>query len=250
MYDIERESQNKIAKAYQRFSMRYQAFLDRINGQKALRWSVLAVLYLLYFVRVFYYQGWYIVTYGLGIYILNLLIAFLSPKIDPELENDDDENFDPVLPTGGTPKKSKDDEFRPFVRRLPEFKFWYSLAKAIVVSLFLSSTRLFDIPVFWPILLGYFIILFAITMRKQISHMIKHKYLPWSSGKKKYDFKQAGASQANVSPNNAYYNAPQQQSVGITTSFSAPKPGAGLGAFQTQPMQPQSTLTMYMPQTK
>jgi hypothetical protein len=30
-------------------------------------------------------QGWYIVTYGLGIYILNLLIAFLSPKIDPAL---------------------------------------------------------------------------------------------------------------------------------------------------------------------
>jgi hypothetical protein len=25
------------------------------------------------------------VTYGLGIYILNLLIAFLSPKIDPAL---------------------------------------------------------------------------------------------------------------------------------------------------------------------
>lgn len=32
-------------------------------------------------------QGWYIVTYALGIYILNLLIAFLSPKIDPALED-------------------------------------------------------------------------------------------------------------------------------------------------------------------
>ena len=30
-------------------------------------------------------QGWYIVTYALGIYLLNLLIAFLSPKIDPAL---------------------------------------------------------------------------------------------------------------------------------------------------------------------
>lgn len=48
--------------------------------------------------------GWYIITYGLGIYALNLLIGFLSPASDPEAEG-------PTLPT------SKDDEFRPFVRR-------------------------------------------------------------------------------------------------------------------------------------
>lgn len=33
-------------------------------------------------------QGWYIVTYGLGIYHLNLFIAFLSPKIDPAMDFD------------------------------------------------------------------------------------------------------------------------------------------------------------------
>ena len=48
--------------------------------------------------------GWYIITYGLGIYALNLLIGFLSPQLDPETEG-------PTLPT------SKDDEFRPFIRR-------------------------------------------------------------------------------------------------------------------------------------
>jgi len=32
------------------------------------------------------FQGWYIVTYALGIYHLNLFIAFLSPKIDPALD--------------------------------------------------------------------------------------------------------------------------------------------------------------------
>ena len=30
-------------------------------------------------------QGWYIIAYGLGIYMLNLFIAFLTPKIDPAL---------------------------------------------------------------------------------------------------------------------------------------------------------------------
>ena len=48
--------------------------------------------------------GLYITTYGLGIYALNLLIGFLSPASDPDTDG-------PTLPT------SRDDEFRPFVRR-------------------------------------------------------------------------------------------------------------------------------------
>jgi len=32
-----------------------------------------------------YFQGWYIIAYALGIYHLNLFIAFLTPKIDPAL---------------------------------------------------------------------------------------------------------------------------------------------------------------------
>jgi hypothetical protein len=56
------------------------------------------------------------VTYALGIYVLNLLIAFLSPRFDPELSSE--EEGSPALPT------STDDEFKPFIRRLPEFKFW------------------------------------------------------------------------------------------------------------------------------
>lgn len=58
-----------------------------------------------------YAAGFYIVTYALGIYNLNLLLGFLTPQVDPELEG-------PTLPSKGQ------DEFRPFVRRLPEFKFW------------------------------------------------------------------------------------------------------------------------------
>lgn len=46
--------------------------------------------------------------------------------------------------------------------------------------------EVFDVPVFWPILLMYFIVLFVITMKRQIKHMIKHKYVPWSWGKAKY----------------------------------------------------------------
>ena len=46
--------------------------------------------------------------------------------------------------------------------------------------------KMFDIPVFWPILLLYFIALFVLTMKRQIKHMIKYKYVPFSLGKTKY----------------------------------------------------------------
>lgn len=36
----------------------------------------------------FLLQGWYIITYALGIYHLNLFIAFLTPKIDPAMDFD------------------------------------------------------------------------------------------------------------------------------------------------------------------
>ena len=39
-------------------------------------------------VCVYLFQGWYIVTYALGIYLLNLFIAFLTPKMDPALHDD------------------------------------------------------------------------------------------------------------------------------------------------------------------
>ena len=35
----------------------------------------------------------------------------------------------------------------------------------------------------------YFIMLFVITMKRQLKHMMKHKYVPWTSGKKKFQGK-------------------------------------------------------------
>jgi Rer1 family len=45
----------------------------------------------LFLTRIITAQGWYIVTYALGIYHLNLFIAFLTPKIDPGLDLDSGE---------------------------------------------------------------------------------------------------------------------------------------------------------------
>lgn len=48
------------------------------------------IILMLYSVRVFFLQGWYIITYALAIYLLNLFIAFLSPKFDPAFDDDEE----------------------------------------------------------------------------------------------------------------------------------------------------------------
>jgi hypothetical protein len=129
---------------------------------------------IIYAIRAYLIQGFYIVTYALGIFNLNLLLGFLTPLHVP------DEHDGPVLPS------KANEEFKPFVRRLPEFKFWYSSTKSIVIGFAATFFPVFDVPVFWPILLLYWCVLFVVTMKRQIQHMIKHRYVPFSFGKKKY----------------------------------------------------------------
>lgn len=158
---------------------KYQLFLDQITPHWKARWAFSLIALFVFMARVVLSQGWYVVCYALAIYYLNLFIGFITPKIDPSLNLGDSEDG-PMLPT------HVNDEFKPFIRRLPEFKFWLSATQATLISLFLTLFELFDIPVFWPILLLYFLILTACTMRQQIKHMIKWKYVPWDAGKKKY----------------------------------------------------------------
>ena len=54
----------------------------------------------------------------------------------------------------------------------------------MLVGLGMTFFKVFDVPVFWPILLMYWLLLFAVTMKRQIKHMIKYKYLPFTIGKK------------------------------------------------------------------
>lgn len=64
----------------------YQGLLDKWTPYTRVRWVAAGVLLLLFFLRIFLCQGWYIVCYALEIYHLNLFIAFLTPKIDPEFD--------------------------------------------------------------------------------------------------------------------------------------------------------------------
>ena len=174
----------------------YQRKLDSTVTHRLLRWCSLLGLTLIYTFRIFYIQGWHIVSYALAIYLLNLFILFLSPKIDPgmdewDMEDDWGETEAPQLPI------TSNQEFHPFIRRLPEFKFWLSSIKAFLVALFCTFFSVFNIPVFWPILVIYFIILFLLTMKRQIRHMVRYRYLPFSHGKTVYKGKDSKKTDTN-----------------------------------------------------
>lgn len=167
-----------------RLQRRYQALLDSSTPYVAYRWLGTLSLLIIFFVRILFAQGWYIVAYSLGIYLLNLFLAFLQPKFNPSNELEDNEMEDGAV---GTLPTKNDEEFRPFIRRLPEFNFWHSATRAICFGFLTTWFSIFDIPVFWPILLVYWFILFTLTMRRQIQHMIKYRYVPFTFGKTKYN---------------------------------------------------------------
>lgn len=152
-----------------------QYWLDKSTIHFVPRWVSFAVLLVLFFLRIYFVNGYFIVAYGLGIFLLNNFIAFLSPMEDPEGDG-------LTLPRSAQEGK----EFRPFARRLPEFKFWLACTRGTLMAFFMTFFSVFDIPVFWPILLMYFFVLFFMTMKRQIMHMYKHKYVPISFGKAKY----------------------------------------------------------------
>nr|AEH41462.1 RER1 protein [Endocarpon pusillum] len=170
-----------------RVMRKYQAYLDASTPYVPHRWAFTILLLIAFFLRIVFAQGWYIVAYCLGIYLLNLFLAFLQPKFDPSLTQDEG------LEDGGSgdgdrsalPTK-QDEEFRPFIRRLPEFKFWYSATRMIMGCFVASWFEIFNLPVFWPVLVVYWFILFSLTMRRQIQHMIKYRYVPFSIGKARY----------------------------------------------------------------
>ncbi|KAK9670195.1 hypothetical protein RND81_13G184700 [Saponaria officinalis] len=165
---------NKLAREF-------QYHLDKSAPHLLRRWLVTLGLAMVYTLRVYYLRGFHVISYGLATYVLNLLMGFLSPKVDPDLEGVDG------LPSPGR----ESDEYKPFERRLPEFRLWYSITKAFIVSLILTFVSVLDVPVFWPILSSYWVFLFVLTMKRQIVHMIKYKYNPFSKAKQQYHGKKS-----------------------------------------------------------
>eukprot|EP01147_Barroeca_monosierra_P005333 gene5333-8854_t len=158
------DSPSFVTMLFRTINNRWQLFMDAITPWITTRWVFSVVSIIAFMARIIIVQGWFIVAYALGIYLLNLLIAFLTPRFDPAITIENDENdSNTALPT------KQDEEFRPFVRRLPEWKFWVLAQRAIFVAFAATFFKVFDVPVFWPILVLYFLLLFAVSMKQRIA---------------------------------------------------------------------------------
>ena len=60
---------------------------------------------------------------------------------------------------------------------------------ATVVAIILSYMDFLRIPVYWPLLLVYIVLVFLVACKQRISHMIKFKYVPFDANKMKYNTK-------------------------------------------------------------
>jgi len=158
----------------------YNIICDKIIIYQLERWLIALILFIIYLIRMFSTNGFYALTYCMGIHFLNSFIGFISPLEDPEEEN---VNVDDI---SYLPQNNKE-EFRPFYRKVKEFQFWQVIFYTLFIGNILTFFDFFDIPVFWPLLLVYFILIFVLTMRNQIKHMIKYHYLPWDVGKINYN---------------------------------------------------------------
>jgi len=176
-----------------------QVWLDRWTPHTIKRWVVTVVLTVLFDLRIYMLQGWYLPCYALKIYHLNLFLAFLTPKIDPAIlaaaeDNGDGDGLE--LPT------RHNDEFRPFTRRLPEWIFWKKATRALFIVFPFTCFDIFNVEVFWPFLVVYFIVLFCVTMKRHIKHMIRYRYVPFTWGKPKYAKVEEDQSATSTAPSN------------------------------------------------
>jgi len=73
--------QSETVSMLESWGRKWQYFLDKSSPMVSMRWIGYFVLLLLYVLRVYLVNGWYIVTYGLGIFMLNQFIGFLTPQV-------------------------------------------------------------------------------------------------------------------------------------------------------------------------
>eukprot|EP01055_Gregarina_sp_Pseudo9_P000990 Gregarina_sp_Pseudo_9__989@NODE_1636_length_1436_cov_40_380816_g1516_i0_p1_GENE_NODE_1636_length_1436_cov_40_380816_g1516_i0NODE_1636_length_1436_cov_40_380816_g1516_i0_p1_ORF_typecomplete_len277_score31_19Rer1/PF03248_13/1_1e52DUF3784/PF12650_7/43DUF3784/PF12650_7/9_5CbiQ/PF02361_16/24CbiQ/PF02361_16/4_4e03_NODE_1636_length_1436_cov_40_380816_g1516_i05721402 len=170
------QTANELPAPFRRWYLGYSAMVDKTTLWTKTRWLVFVLALVLFCLRIAFRQGFYISAYALGIYQLSLFVGFLTPQKDRETESY-------ILPVAG---QQDNGEYRPFLRKVNEFSFWYLGLRATLIALLSTFFDFLDLPVFWPVLVFYFCFLFFMMMKQQIKEMLAHGYIPFSGRKVKY----------------------------------------------------------------
>mmetsp|Transcript_35512 Transcript_35512/g.91306 ORF Transcript_35512/g.91306 Transcript_35512/m.91306 type:complete len:209 (-) Transcript_35512:172-798(-) len=149
-----------------------QQVSDRMVPWRRCRWIAFFIVLATFATQVALMERHFFIAYMIAIYLLNQVLLFISPATE------DDEL--PMAPQGG-------ELDRPFVRALSEYRLWERGILCTLGALVLTWFDAFDVDVDPRALVVYFVILFVYTMKQQIVHMIKYKYVPWSGSKKRVE---------------------------------------------------------------
>lgn len=162
-----------------------QTYLDKSVPYRRERWMLFALLLLVFIIRIITKGAYHLVTYCLFLYLLHGFIGFCTP-IDSDIPDpfDIEETDNVYLPEEPLPRSA--DESKPFMRRLPEFQYWFVATKATVSALAATTIPPLNLPVYSPILVGYFLVLVVMTTLKIRKHMKKFRYNPFVNAKKMY----------------------------------------------------------------
>lgn len=167
---------SKLSALHAKASQVIQRWLDRSVPFAGLRWLTFSSFLVIYFIRVLVVDGYFALTYFLSLQLLHYLIQFITPLSNPV---DEDE--------GGAVLATKSgDEFKPYVPKVQEFKLWRSTMLVVTVAFFLTFVDAVNIEVWWPLLLGYFILFATVQISQRVQHMMKFKYVPWDRNKPKF----------------------------------------------------------------
>lgn len=74
--NIDNETSNNLS-----INNKIQYLLDKSSPYVLYRWIFYILLLILYLYRIYICDGFYVITYAYGIYLLNQFIGFLTPQV-------------------------------------------------------------------------------------------------------------------------------------------------------------------------
>ena len=184
-----------------------QRNLLRVKDYKKERWIVFIILQQILILRVLQCRGYYLVEYINTIFIINNFVKFFLTfyghrvwLVDPNesvIQNSNDLNNDPDLEIfhatalsalhheGQTLETAPNDQNIIYavteVDVSSELLLWYRCVIVVIVALIASLIPLINVPVYWPILVGYTLFIFLCNVykfRAEIQTILTSDYTP------------------------------------------------------------------------
>lgn len=150
--------------------------VDRLVTHPRRRWLFFFGVFLAFAARMVLLDGYYAAMYLFAFYAVQNVIQYLTPNNLPTIQ-EEEEMGQVVYDIPETVQVTRnEDASKPIIRKLGEFKLWKKLTAAALICLGASFVPALDIPVFWPILLFYFVFVVISVVARQYQHMKRYGY--------------------------------------------------------------------------